>query len=127
MRGFVRSLATAFVLFTAGAASSALADPPARVGRLSLIEGDVTFRDTATRESSLATLNWPVTAGAAISTAPGAHAEVRIGSTAIRLDGATALEFTQVDDQAIRLRLEYGAATVRVRSREVVGEIVLET
>ena len=127
MRGFIRSLATAFVLFTAGAASSALADPPARVGRLSLIDGDVTFHDTATRESSPATLNWPVTGGAAISTAPGAHAEVRIGSTAVRLDGATALEFTQVDDQAIRLRLDYGAATLRVRSREVAGEVALET
>jgi len=127
MRGFVRSVATAFVLFLAGAASGALADPPARVGRLSLIEGDVTFHDTATHEASPATLNWPVTGGVALSTAPGAHAEVRIGSTAIRLDGATALEFTQVDDQAIRLRLEYGAATLRVRSREVAGEIVLET
>ena len=127
MRGFVRSLATAFVLFIAGAASSALADPPARVGRLSLIEGEVTFHDTATRESSPAALNWPVTGGAAISTAPGAHAEVRIGSTAIRLDGATALEFTQVDDQAIHLRLDYGAATLRVRSREVASEVVLET
>ena len=127
MGGFIRSLATAFVLFAAGAASSALADPPARVGRLSLVDGDVMFHDTATRESSPAALNWPVTGGAAISTAPGAHAEVRIGSTAVRLDGATALEFTQVDDQAIRLRLEYGAATLRVRSREVAGEIVLET
>jgi len=127
MRGFVRSLVTAFVLFTAGAASSALADPPARVGRLSLIEGDVTFQDTATRESAPATLNWPVTGGLAISAAPGARAEVRIGSTAVRLDGATALEFTQLDDQAIRLRLDYGATAVRIRSREVAGEVVLET
>ena len=30
---------------------------PGRVGRLSLIEGDVTFHDTAARESSPATLN----------------------------------------------------------------------
>ena len=109
MRRFIRPLAAAFVLFIAGATSSALADPPARVGRLSLIDGEVTFHDTATRESSPATLNWPVTSGAALATAPGAHAEVRIGSTAVRLDGATALEFTQVDNQAIRLRLEYGA------------------
>ncbi len=127
MRGFIRPLVAAFILFMAGAASSALADPPARVGRLSLIEGDVTFHDTAARESSPATLNWPVTAGAALTAAPAARAEVRIGSTAIRLDGATALEFTEVDDQAIRLRLEYGAVAVRVRSREVAGELVLET
>ncbi|MGE5792618.1 MAG: DUF6600 domain-containing protein, partial [Bacteroidota bacterium] len=127
MHAFIRSAATAFVLFVAGANSSVLADPPARVGRLSLIEGDVTFHDTAAREAAPATLNWPVTGGAAISTAPAGRAEVRIGSTAIRLDGATALEFVQVDDQSIRLRLEHGAVAVRVRNREVADELVLET
>ncbi len=143
MRRLLRSLALASVFVT----TAALADPPARVGRLSLIEGEVTFhltdtrddtrdktrdntRDNTrddTRESAPATLNWPVSTGAALSTAPGARAEVRIGSTAIRLDGSTALEFVQVDDQSIRLRLEYGAVAVRVRSREVAGELVLET
>ena len=127
MRGLIRSLATAFVLYTAGAASIALADPPARVGRISLVEGEVTFRDTAANESSPATLNWPVTGGAGLATAPDARAEVRIGSTAVRLDGATAVTFALVDDQAIRLDLEYGAVTVRVRSREVADSFVLET
>ncbi len=127
MRGLIRSLATAFVLYLAGAASGALADPPARVGRVSLIEGEVTFHDTAANESSPATLNWPVTGGAGLSTAPGARAEVRIGSTAVRLDGATALTFARLDDQAIRLDLRYGAVTVRVRSREVADAFVLET
>jgi hypothetical protein len=127
MRGLIRSLATALVLYAAGAASGALADPPARVGRVSLIEGDVTFHDTAANESSPATLNWPVTGGAGLSTAPDARAEVRIGSTAVRLDGATALTFSRLDDQAIRLNLEYGAVTVRIRSREVADTFVLET
>ena len=127
MSGFLRSAATAFVVFMAGATSDALADPPGRVGRLSLIEGDVTFHDTAARESSPATLNWPVTSAAAISTAPGGRAEVRIGSTAVHLDGATALEFVRVDDESVRLRLEYGAVAMRVRSREVADELVLET
>ena len=127
MRGLIRSLATAFVLYVAGAASGVLADPPARVGRVSLIEGEVTFHDTVANESSPATLNWPVTEGARLSTAPGARAEVRIGSTAVRLDGATALTFKRLDDQAIRLDLEYGAVTVRVRSREAADSFVLET
>ncbi len=127
MRGFMRSLLTAFVLCTAGASSSALADPPARVGRISLIEGDVTFQDTATHESAPAALNWPVTGGGALATAPGARAEVRIGSTAIRLDESTALEFVRLDDETIRLRLGHGAVVVRVRSREAADGFVLET
>jgi hypothetical protein len=127
MRRFIRSAATAFLLFTTSAGAGAVGDPPGRVGRLSLVEGDVTFHDTAAQETAPATLNWPMTGGAAISTAPDARAEVRIGSTAIRLDGATALEFVRVDDQSIHLRLEYGAVAVRVRNREVASEIVLET
>ena len=127
MRRFARSLVTALILFIAGASSSALADPPARVGRINLIEGDVMFHDTGMRESSPAQLNWPVTSGAAIATAPGGRAEVRIGSTAVRLDGATALEFVRLDDESIALRLEYGVVTLRVRSREVADELVLET
>ncbi len=127
MRGLIQSLATAFVLYVAGAASGALADPPARVGRISLIQGEVTFRDTAANESSPATLNWPVTGGAGLSTAPDARAEIRIGSTAVRLDGATALTFARLDDQTIAINLEYGAVTVRVRSREATDSFVLET
>src|SRR5262245_8079971 len=127
MRRFIRSAATAFLIFVASAGADAAADPPGRVGRLSLVEGDVTFHDDAAREAAPATLNWPVTGGGAISTAPDARAEVRIGSTAIRLDGSTALEFVRVDDQSIHLRLEYGAVAVRVRNREVASETVVET
>ena len=127
MRRFARSLVTPLVLFIAGAASSAFADPPARVGRISLIEGEVTFHDIGMRESAPAALNWPVTSGAAIATAPGGRAEVRIGSTAVRLDGASGLEFVRLDDESIGLRLEYGVVTLRVRSREVADELVLET
>ena len=86
MHRFIRSAATAFLIFVASAGADAAGDPPGRVGRLSLVEGDVTFHDDAAREAAPATLNWPVTSGGAISTAPDARAEVRIGSTAIRLD-----------------------------------------
>jgi len=102
--------------------TTAQADPSARVGRLSLIEGEVTVRDTRTGESEAATANWPVTSGTAIATARGARAEVRIGSTAVRLDGATDLEFVQLDDEASLLRLRQGTVSVRVRdASEVVA------
>ena len=128
MRKLVRSIPVGVTLLLglAGGAN-AETDPPARVGRLSLIEGQVTLQVVASGESMPAALNWPITGGAAISTEPGARAEVRIGSTAIRLDGATELEFVQVDDETIGLRLDHGAVALRVRDRDAAKGLELET
>jgi hypothetical protein len=125
MRRFLRSIPVGVALFVGLAAAQA--DPPARVGRLSLVEGEVTVEDRRTGDLEAAALNWPVTSGVAITTARGARAEVRIGSTAVRLDGATDLEFVQLDDEASLLRLREGTVNVRVRDRETVREFTLET
>jgi hypothetical protein len=125
MRQLARSIPIGVALFL-GLATAA-ADPPARVGRLSLVQGDVAVHDTRTGESEPATLNWPVTSDTAIVTARGARAEVRIGSTAVRVEGATDLEFVQLDDQATLLRLREGTVSVRVRDRETAERFTLET
>ena len=125
MRNLARSIPIGVALFLGLATADA--DPPARVGRLILIQGEVTVHDTRTGESEAATLNWPVTSDTAITTARGARAEVRIGSTAVRLDGATDLEFVQLDDQMSLLRLREGTVNVRVRDRETAAQFTLET
>jgi hypothetical protein len=125
MRTLARSIPLGILLLLG--LSTADADPPARVGRLSLIEGEVTLHDRRTGETAPATLNWPVTGGTAISVAPGARAEVRVGSTAIRIDGATDLDFVRLDDQATRLWLGQGAVSVRVRGRDIADGFELET
>jgi hypothetical protein len=108
-----------------GAAAAEDPDPPARVGGASLVEGDVAYlRDG---EWHPLPLNWPITTGTRLSAAPGARAEVRIGSTAIRLDGATELEFARLDDDAIALRLLHGTIDARVRNAEVARELSVET
>lgn len=109
------------------AAAWANADPPGRVGRLSLLQGEVTFRNTATNEAEPAVLNWPIASGAALETGPGSRAEVRIGSSTIRIDGDSAVEFAVVDDERIQLRLVDGAAAVRVKSREQLADFEILT
>ena len=101
------------------------ADPPARVGRASLVEGDVAYQ----RDGEWVPLpvNWPITTGARLSAAPGARAEVRVGSTAVRLAGATELEVVRLDDDAIALRLLHGTIDARVRDGEVAREFSVET
>src|SRR5450830_864931 len=106
--------------------SLALADPPARVGRIAAVEGKVTVRtDEGTETGSL--LNWPVTTDNRVTTASGARAELRVGSVAIRLDGDSELEIEQLDDDVMRLRLHYGTASVRVRGAEMLGGFELTT
>jgi hypothetical protein len=108
-----------------GAAAVAEADPPGRVGRASLVEGDVAYR----RDGEWVPLpvNWPITTGTRLSAAPGARAEVRAGSAAIRLAGATEVEVARLDDDAIALRLLHGTIDARVRDGEIAREFSVET
>lgn len=92
----------------------ALADPPARVGRLSAIAGTVSFHDSGDTQWSPAALNYPVTSGNAFWTEPGARAEIRIGSTAIHLDGSTELDITALDDRRFDATLAQGTVNIRV-------------
>jgi len=117
-----------FVLLVAlvAASSVALADPPARVGRVSSVEGQVTLR-TDGDEDTGPLLNWPVTTSNHLTTSRGGRAEFRIGSAAVRLDGDSDLEVVELDDDSLRLRLNYGSASIRLRAPEMVGDFELTT
>ncbi len=103
------------------------ADPPGRVGSVSLLAGPVTMVDLTTGSREEALLNWPVTGGWRIETGSDGRAEVRIGSTALRLDEETTVDFVRLDDQFIQLAVLRGGASLRLRSREVLGEIEVLT
>ena len=106
-------------------------EPPGRVGRVSLVQGQVEIGGAigteGGAESSAAVVNWPITTRSLITTAPGARTEIRVGSTSIRLDGDSALEFTELDDDSLRLRLHFGSASIRVMNSDVVPEFELRT
>jgi hypothetical protein len=54
-------------------------DPPARVARLSLAQGKVSFQPSGETEWSEATVNRPVSTGDRLYTDPGARAELEVG------------------------------------------------
>ncbi len=101
-------------------------DPPAIVGRISSVEGQVTLVSDG-GEPVGAALNWPVTADNHINTANGARTEFRVGSTAVRVDGDSDLEITGMDDDLLRLRLNYGSVSIRVRNPELLRDFELTT
>ena len=123
----LRSLKSALLLALAALTNLALADdPPARVGRVSLAQGQVSISMPG-EAASTALVNWPVTSNNTISTAPGARSELRVGSTAVRIDGDSALEVVRLDDDELHLRLHYGSASIRVANGELVAGFELST
>lgn len=113
---------------TAASAQSTLdSEPPGRVGRVSLAQGKVSISGGVGDSLTDALVNWPVTTRNLITTEPGARTEVRIGSTAIRIDGDSSLEVIELDDDSLRLRLHYGSASIRILSADVLPEFELST
>ena len=105
----------------------ALAEPPARVGRVSLSQGQVGISSEAGDQAAAAPVNWPVTSHNVLTTGRGARTEIRIGSTSIRLDGDSSLEVSELDDERLRLRLNYGSVSLRIRNAEALAGFELST
>jgi hypothetical protein len=90
-------------------------DPPDRVGRLSYLAGDVSFRPAGVDDWAAATVNYPLTTGDDIWADAGARAEIALGSAAMRLAPSTAFGVLALDDQTTQVRLTQGSVQVRIR------------
>ena len=102
-------------------------DPPARAGRLAEVEGQVWLYDTEGGEWIEARRNRPITSGDRLFTERGGRAELRVGSTVLRLDASSELEVTALDDEHLGLQLHSGSVAVRLRTREAAREFELVT
>ncbi|MGK5026817.1 DUF6600 domain-containing protein [Janthinobacterium sp. RB2R34] len=119
-------LNTVFALVLSSAGAQAAADPTERVGRISTVEGQVLVR-AGDGEPQDALLNWPVSTDNLITTRRNALAEFRVGGAAVRLDGDSELEVTQLDDDSFKLHLGYGSASVRVRNPDALRGLEITT
>lgn len=105
----------------------ALADPPARVGRLAIAENNVDFQVDRSSRPEPATVNWPISDGAVIRTGRRGLAEVWIESTAYRLAGDSELEFAVVDDQRVIVNLDRGALAVNIADADQADDLTVQT
>jgi hypothetical protein len=112
----IAARSTLAALLVLGGTLSALADPPGRVGRLSYMEGTVSFHAGDQDQWSAAVLNYPVTSGTAFWTEPEARAEIQIGGAEVRLDQSTELDIVRLDDDGTRLHVGQGVVNVHLRS-----------
>lgn len=116
MKYFVRRCLTLlFAAATALAAGVAQADPPTRVMRLSQADGPVSFLPAGTDDWLRISPNRPLVPGDRLWSDDGARAELRIGSSALRLDERTSVALLNNVDRMTQLQLTQGALTVRAR------------
>ena len=90
-------------------------DPPARAGRISSVEGSVSFQPGGDGDWVTATPNRTLTVGDNLWVDRDSRAEIQIGSTSIRLGPETSLTFLDVENNVTQLRLSVGSVYARVR------------
>src|SRR5215470_10371359 len=93
-------------------------DPPTRAGRISFVEGSVSFQPGGEGDWVTADMNRTLTVGDNLWVDRDSRAEIQIGSTSIRLGPETSLTFLDVEDNVTQLRLSVGSVYARVRSFE---------
>jgi hypothetical protein len=120
----IRSLAArcfALAVFAFGGAAfaqqqqAAPADPPARVGTVSVVEGSVVFAPAGETEWANLPRNRPVTKGDRLWTDEGARAELHFGSSVLHMASRTFVEVMAVDDDVVQLAVNEGTVNARVR------------
>ena len=118
--GFSLALLATAILLLCQNAPRALAqdsdqDPPTRAGRLSSVEGSVSFQPGGEGDWLEAVRNRPLTVGDNLWVDKNSRAEIQIGSTSIRLGPETSVTFLDLGDNVTQLRLSLGSLYVRVR------------
>ena len=113
----MRRLAVSILALVVIAAVPALAagEPPARVGRVSFVEGKLAFHAKGETEWSAAAVNFPVAAGGSFWTDPKSRVEMRIGPQTIDLSNDTALEIIRLDQQMMQLAVPQGRIELHLR------------
>jgi hypothetical protein len=103
------------------------ADPPSRVGRISLLDGSASFRPAVDDDWTAAIVNYPLTTGDGLRTQSGARAELQLASAAVRLGAGSDLSLMFLDDRAVQLYLVRGSMHVRLRELSAGESFEVET
>ena len=90
-------------------------DPPARAGRIGLVEGSVSFQPGGVGDWLAAVPNRPLTVGDNLWVERDSRAEIQLGSTSIRLGPETSISFLDMGNNVTQLRLSVGSLVARVR------------
>jgi len=99
-------------------------DPPERVARLSVIQGNVSLQPAGVDQFSQAETNYPLTSGDRIYVDNTSHAELQSDALALRMGAGADLTLTGMTDQLAQLGLAQGS--IHVRSWDLQDGAVVE-
>lgn len=106
----------AISIFASAAASAQRSyDPPGRVARISDMRGEIAYSPGGDGEWYSAHRNRPLVRGDAVWSDRGARAELQAGSTWIRMDQETSVEFLDLSDRLLQIEVAEGTVNVRIR------------
>src|SRR6185437_7219600 len=117
---WTRMCALAALLVSAGVCSQtppadADSDPPARVGRMSYLNGAVSYSPAGNDEWVEAAVNRPIVTGDRLWADNGARAEVSVNDSAWWLGEQTSVTVSNLDDRIVQLQLQQGTLDFHVR------------
>jgi hypothetical protein len=118
MRRVAFSILSAVVIaagFAAIPPAFAEEQPPARVGRVSVVDGRLGFHATGETNWSAAAVNFPVATGGAFWTDPKSRAEIRIGGQSIGLANNTEIDVVRLDQQVMQIAVPQGRIELHLR------------
>jgi hypothetical protein len=102
------------LLVLAVSAGAAFADPPARVARLAVLRGDVSFSSAGEDNWHAADFNRPLVSGDRLYTDRDARAELDVGGASVRLDERSGFSILGLDDRVTQLELTQGTLNLHV-------------
>src|SRR5580693_2759031 len=114
MRALAKTL-LAFTLALFALPAFAQQEPPARVGRVSIVEGALAFYGPGDNEWSAAKVNFPVAEDGWFATDPNSRTEFRVGADSIFLANNTEAGFTRLRDKDLQLALQQGRVALHRR------------
>jgi hypothetical protein len=100
----------------AGAPDQQTGDPPARVGRLALVTGTVSFHTQDESQWNPASPNYPIVEGNAFWTQPSAQATIQVSASTIAMAPETELDITTLNGTAFQGTLPQGEVYAHVQA-----------
>ncbi|MBV9152638.1 MAG: hypothetical protein JO204_12765 [Alphaproteobacteria bacterium] len=116
MRFSAKSLAILGLLLPAISPALAQQEPPARVGRVAIVNAELGFHGQGETAWSKASVNYPAASGESFWADPKSRAELRVGSRSIGMNGNTEVDVTKLDQQVMQLGLPHGRLDLHVRT-----------
>src|SRR5262249_49174061 len=90
-------------------------EPPARVGRVSFVSGQLGFHIKGETQWSAANVNYPVATGGSFWSDPKSRAEIRIGQQTLDLDNNTHRDVAALNKQVMQLAVPQGRVGLHLR------------